>query len=69
MSIESIQTRMEAKAAEDKGYYMDIWESHITGLCRMTEIGEGCLSYDRYLEIKAELMANAEAAWEQRHGS
>ena len=65
----SIHQSMEDKAAVDKEYFLSVWKSHITNLCRLVDYGEGTLTYERYEEIRDELMVNADATWEHTHGS
>ena len=66
--IQEIEDNMAKKAKESKEYYMSIWRSHIGELIKLVEYGEGCLSYERYKELKEELIVCAEANWEHNNG-
>lgn len=62
--IDNIYGRMEEKARKNKDYHVKIWEEHIGQLVRMVHPEkEGGLTYERWLELKAELMGYAEASW------
>ena len=67
-NFDAMQDRMEKKAAESKEYYMEAWRQHISGLLRLVSEFENGLSYNRYLGLRAELLADADATWEARHG-
>ena len=65
--LDEMQEKSEAKAVKDKDYHIQVWESHIMELAKLTGHREGEMSWDRYQEIKEELIGYAEARWSNNH--
>lgn len=61
--IDRVHQSMEDKARADLDYHMDIWRDHIGQLSRLISHRKGGLTYDRYMEIRDELLIAAEAIW------
>ena len=61
--IDSIQESMEAKGRADKDYHVKAWRSHNSQLYRLISSNEGGLTYERCLELIAELEGYASASW------
>jgi len=65
--VDKVHASMAKKAKESLEYHMGIWESHINQLGRLVvsdKVPNG-LHFDRYIEIKKELLKAAEAQWSE----